>query len=61
MTSYSRSIRDGCNHGESRDYTRMKNMVARHLEQKTREKHFSPGERQLEKPPLALAAANGKF
>ena len=41
-------IQDAVQKGEPKNYTRLKNMVVRYLEQQTREKHFSYRERQLE-------------
>ena len=53
------TFKDTPQKGDSRDCTRLKKMAVRYLEQKIRDKNFSPRERQLEKPASA-AAAKGK-
>ena len=50
-------IEDTVQKVESRDYTRLQQMVVRYLEQKNRGKHFSSRGRQHEKPASGAAAA----
>ena len=53
-------IQDIVQKGEPRDHTRLSNIAVRYLEQKTRQKHLSSRDRQLEKPASGATAATGK-
>ena len=46
--------------GDSRDYTRLEEMLARYSEQKIPVQNISPHEGQLGKPESGVAAAKGK-